>query len=121
MRTGSTLTIIASCILAGAVNAQQPPDSTPAKTLGMVATAHLDTQWRWTIKNTIEEYIPNTLHDNFRLFELYPDYTFSFEGAFRYMLTKEYYPDDYQRLKQYIADGRWRVAGSWITGAGAIR
>ena len=115
MRTGSTLTIIASCILAGAVNAQQPPDSTPAKTLGMVATAHLDTQWRWTIKNTIEEYIPNTLHDNFRLFELYPDYTFSFEGAFRYMLTKEYYPDDYQRLKQYIADGRWRVAGSWIT------
>ena len=114
MRTGFKLTIITSCFLALAVNAQQLPDSASTKKLGVVATAHLDTQWRWTIKNTIEEFIPNTLHDNFKLLDLYPDYVFSFEGAFRYMLAKEYYPAEYQRLKKFIADGRWRVTGSWV-------
>jgi alpha-mannosidase len=82
--------------------------------LYVVATAHLDTQWRWTIRDAIEQYIPATLRENFALFDRYPAYTFSFEGAFRYMLMKEYYPEEYQRLRQYIATGRWRVAGSWV-------
>ena len=55
-------------------------------------TAHLDTQWRWTIQNTINEYVPATFRDNFKLMDQYPDYVFSFEGAFNYMLLKEYYP-----------------------------
>jgi len=82
--------------------------------LDVVATSHLDTQWRWTIQNTINEFIPATARENFKLFEEFPDYTFSFEGAFRYMLLKEYYPEDYRKLKGYIAAGRWRVAGSWV-------
>lgn len=92
------------------------PPSTDATRpeLYTVATAHLDTQWRWTIRQTIEEYLPATLRDNFALFEAYPGYTFSFEGAFRYMLMKEFYPREYERLKRYIADGRWKVAGSWV-------
>jgi len=84
------------------------------KKLYLTAVSHLDTQWRWTIRQTIDEYIPNTLNDNFYLIETYPDYTFSFEGAFRYMLMKEYYPDHYNELKDYIAQGRWRLAGSWL-------
>jgi alpha-mannosidase len=86
----------------------------PERTLDVVATAHLDTQWRWTVRDTIEKFIPATLQDNFALFERYPDYTFSFEGAFRYMLAKEYYPAEYERLKGYVRDGRWKVAGSWV-------
>ncbi len=114
MNRGIIMALCALCLLTTQVVAQ-PPASTPRlKKLGVVGTAHLDTQWRWTIKNTIEEYIPNTLHDNFKLLEIYPDYVFSFEGSFRYMLAKEYYPADYERLKQYIAAERWRVAGSWV-------
>lgn len=82
--------------------------------LYVIATAHLDTQWRWTIQTTITDYIPITLHRNFELFEKYPDYVFSFEGAFRYMLMKEYYPEDYNKLKEYIAQERWAVCGSWV-------
>ncbi len=48
------------------------------------------------------------------MLEKYPDYVFNFEGAFRYQLMKEYYPAEYARMKQYIADGRWRVCGSWV-------
>ena len=79
-----------------------------------VATSHLDTQWRWTIQETIAKYLLDTLDDNFDLLERYPDYVFSFEGAFRYQLIKEYYPDRYERLRQYVAQGRWRVCGSWL-------
>src|SRR5262249_5836988 len=86
----------------------------PCPTLYVVGTAHLDTQWLWTIQDSIREYVPNTLHDNFKLFEKYPGYVFSFEGAFRYMLASEYDPRGYARLKDYIRQGRWRVAGSAV-------
>jgi len=90
-------------------------DSSP--TIHTVATAHLDTSWHWTLERTIEEYLPATLTKNFELFEKYPDYTFSFEGAYRYALMEEYYPELFEKLKEYIAQGRWRVAGSaWENG-----
>jgi len=46
--------------------------------------------------------------------DLYPGYVFSFEGAFRYMLLREYRPDLYGRLKPLVEAGRWRPAGSWV-------
>jgi len=81
-------------------------------TIYTVATAHLDTSWLWTLETTIAEYIPATLNENFAWFEKYPDYTFSFEGAYRYELMEEYYPELFGKLKEYVAKGRWRVAGS---------
>jgi alpha-mannosidase len=66
------------------------------------------------VQDTIEDFLPATLRDNFALFEKYPDYVFSFEGAFRYALVKEYYPAEWERLRAYVRAGRWRVAGSWV-------
>lgn len=86
----------------------------PQRELYMVSTAHLDTQWTWPITDTIDQCIPDTFNQNFALFEKYPNYIFSFEGAFRYMLMKEYYPQAYERVKGYVAQGRWRVAGSCV-------
>lgn len=82
------------------------------KKLYTVANAHLDTQWNWTIQDTIRDCVKSTLEKNFDLFEKYPHYRMNFEGAFRYKLAKEYYPDLYERLKGYISEGRWNVAGS---------
>ncbi len=80
--------------------------------LYVVANAHLDTQWNWTIQDTIRDCVKTTLERNFELIEKYPNYRMNFEGAFRYKLAKEYYPDLYEKLKKYIADGRWTVSGS---------
>lgn len=77
-----------------------------------VATTHLDTSWSWDLEKTLEDYLPKTLRDNFELFEKYPDYVFSFEGSYRYELMEEYYPELFEKLKEYIALGRWHVAGS---------
>ncbi len=85
---------------------------TPELKLYCVGYSHLDTQWRWSYPQVIAEFLRNTLHDNFRLFDRYPDYIFNFTGANRYMMFREYYPQDYQTLKKYIAAGRWFPAGS---------
>jgi len=88
------------------------PDLSKQPTLYVVGYAHLDTQWRWEYPQVINEYLPKTMHDNFALFEKYPNYVFNFSGANRYRMIKEYWPSDYLRMKQYIAAGRWFPAGS---------
>src|SRR5260370_938189 len=88
------------------------PDLTKDPTLYVVGYAHLDTQWRWEYPQVIREYLPKTMHDNFALFEKYPHYVFNFSGANRYRMMKEYWPEDYAKLKQYVAAGRWFPSGS---------
>jgi alpha-mannosidase len=88
------------------------PDLSSQPTLYVVGYAHLDTQWRWEYPQVIREYLPKTMHDNFALFEKYPHYVFNFSGSNRYRMMKEYWPDDYAKLKQYVAAGRWFPAGS---------
>jgi alpha-mannosidase len=93
-------------------SSSQALDPTKDKVLYMVANAHLDDQWNWTIQDTINSYIPKTLSQNFAYFEAYTNYTFSFEEAWRYQLINEYYPASFVTLSNYIAQGRWRVTGS---------
>lgn len=78
----------------------------------MVSNTHLDTQWLWTVQTTIDHYLYRTLTQNFWLIDHYPGYIFNFEGAVRYKWTKEYYPVEYERLKNYIKAGRWNISGS---------
>jgi alpha-mannosidase len=86
-------------------------DLTKEKIVYAIPYAHLDTQWQWDLKKTIDQYIPNTLSTNFAYFVRYPEYKFNFEGAYRYWIIKQKYPADYARLKQYIASGQWIVCG----------
>lgn len=81
-------------------------------TIYTVATAHLDTVWNWDFETTVKKYIKKTLEQNFEWFETYPEYKFSFEGSYRYELMEEYYPELFEKLKEYVAAGRWAVAGS---------
>lgn len=115
------LPLLILCLMAVHMQAQaqqpkaadtRPPDLSRDTTLYVMGYSHLDTQWRWDYETTIRKYIPATMLDNFSLFEKYPGYTFNFSGANRYMMMKEYYPEDYVRVKKYIAAGRWFPAGS---------
>ena len=54
------------------------------------------------------------MEQNFPLIEKYPNYIFNFTGSRRYEFMKEYYPEDYIRVKQYVKDGRWFPAGSSV-------
>jgi alpha-mannosidase len=120
LRQVACLALAAACSSIAFAQPTTQPNTVPAndpanqKLLYAVGYSHLDTQWRWTYPLVIREYIPNTLRDNFKLFETYPNYVFNFSGSRRYEMMKEYYPADYEKMKQYIAQGRWFVCGSCV-------
>ncbi len=89
-------------------------DAGNKSTLYLVATAHLDSQWNWTVQDSIRQFVPDTFRTNIAYFKKYPHYTFSWEGAIHYMWFKEYYPDEWPEVQKYVAEDRWRLAGSWI-------
>lgn len=103
-----SLTLLATLSLSAA--SQASAANTPTEYL--VGYSHLDTEWCWTYRHSILDCIPKTLHENFDLFEKYPNYVFNWTGAKRYRFMKEYYPDDYAKLKKYVASGQWVVTGS---------
>ncbi|HZQ44608.1 MAG TPA: glycoside hydrolase family 38 C-terminal domain-containing protein [Acidobacteriaceae bacterium] len=113
------LGILSAAVLFGvsmACSAQtmKAPDITKQPTLYVVPYAHLDTQWRWEFPQTISEYLLKTMRLNFYYIDKYPHYVFNWTGSNRYRLMKEYYPADYERLKQYVAEGRWYPAGASV-------
>jgi alpha-mannosidase len=79
-----------------------------------VGYSHLDTEWRWDYEATINECIKNTLDENFQRLEKYKPYVFTFSGARRYKMMKEYYPAKYEKVRKYIAQDRWFVGGSSV-------
>jgi alpha-mannosidase len=84
-------------------------------TLFAVPYTHLDDFWRWSYPQTIRDFLRKTLDDNFESFENYPNYVFNWSGASRYQMIKEYYPERYGELKEWVAAGRWYPSGtSWV-------
>ncbi|MBC8103795.1 MAG: alpha-mannosidase, partial [Cytophagales bacterium] len=129
----ATVGIAAFTGLGGAAKAQVPPAKSavaaaPASTiptpapvdlskehvLYMIGYSHLDTEWVWNYPQVINEFIPNTLRENYPIFAKHPEYIFNWTGSNRYKFMKEYYPEDYARLKQYVAQGKWFPGGSSV-------
>jgi len=103
---------------------RQPPSERRHAPLGavvgrlyVVAVSHLDTQWRWTIQDTIRRHLPRTLAENLRAIERFPSYVVSFDGAFRYRLIREYYPEQWPLLRAAVVAGRWWPAGRFFDAA----
>ena len=117
MRNSVSRILLASLIGLATLGAVPGPASSQSSdpkspTLYVVGYAHLDTEWRWDYPTTIREYLPKTMRANFDLFEKYPHYIFNFSGANRYRMMKEYFPEGYEKVKAYVAAGRWYPSGS---------
>lgn len=117
MRTFRILWILApvlflSSTISSSAQTTAEPQLSKQPSLYVVGYAHLDTEWRWEYQQVINEYLRNTMLDNFKLLDKYPHYIFNFSGANRYRLMKEYYPVEFAQLKKYVAAGRWFPAGS---------
>ena len=59
-------------------------DISKERVLYTVGYTHLDSEYEWDYKTTVSEYLKNTMEENYRLFEKFPDYVFSFTGSRRY-------------------------------------
>jgi alpha-mannosidase len=101
-------------VLAQPIENRQNYDISKEMVLYTIGYAHLDTEWNWEYPTTINQYLRNTMVDNFRLFEKYSDYVFNFTGSRRYKMMKEYFPELYKSVADYIRQGRWYVSGSSV-------
>ncbi len=118
----SILLLLGLAAAAWPLQAEEPFQKQPAKPVDLardknlytVGYAHLDTQWRWIYPDTIRDYIRNTMEQNFALFDKYPNYVFNFTGSRRYEFMQEYYPEEFARVKKYVAAGQWFPAGSSV-------
>ena len=90
------------------------------KEIFLIPYAHLDTQWRWEYPTTIKKYLKKTLNENIYLFDKYPGHRFNFTGAIRYSMMKEYYPEQFNKIKTYINEGRWHLAGTCLDETDAL-
>lgn len=100
--------VLLALTFAGSIAAFSQADK---KTLFLFSNTHLDTQWNWDVKTTVNEYIKNTLTQNMALMDKYHNFNLNYEGAIKYMWMKEYYPTEYEKMKQYISSGQWHVSG----------
>ena len=96
-----------------------PVDLEHQETLYLAGYAHLDTQWRWAYPQVIREFIRNTMEDNFPLFEKYPDYIFT-SPVRAVRVHAGVLPDDFERVRHYVAAKRWFPAGSSVEEGDAI-
>lgn len=88
------------------------PEAGPRPRLYVVALAHLDTQWRWTVRETAAEFLPRTVRQNEDRFRRAPGYRLNFEGAYRYRLLAECHPELFARVQARVAEGRWFPSGA---------
>jgi alpha-mannosidase len=95
--------------LAAAVAPAPPP---LAGTVHLFPISHLDTQWRWTVRETAATLLPRTVRENAAAFAQYPAYRVNFDGAFRYRLLAEHHPDAFVELRRWVDAGRWQVSGA---------
>ncbi|MEI6755310.1 MAG: glycoside hydrolase family 38 C-terminal domain-containing protein [Paludibacter sp.] len=116
MKTFLSLMLCISLFNANAQSVQKTEkyDITKDRLLYTVGYAHLDTQWNWEYPTVINEFIPRTMTENFSLFEKYPDYVFNFTGSRRYEMMKEYYPELFKKVQEYVKQGRWCISGSSV-------
>ena len=62
-------------------------DQPLAGTVWLIPISHLDTQWRWTVRDTAARLLPATVGANAAAFGRFPSYCVNFDGAFRYRLA----------------------------------
>jgi alpha-mannosidase len=108
------ISILPAVLFAQPTERRAKYDISKERVLYTVGYTHLDSEYEWDYKTTVSEYLKNTMAENYRLFEKYPDYVYNFTGSRRYKLMKEYHPELYAKLKGYIDAGRWYVAGSSV-------
>ncbi len=79
-----------------------------------VGHAHIDTGWLWPVRESVRK-CERTFSTQVSLLERYPDYVFGASAAQHYAFIKERHPALYEKIKAFVAEGRWEVQGGmWV-------
>jgi len=86
------------------------PAETTRGFIGLIGSSHMDTAWLWPVAETIRK-CARTYSNVIKLMEQYPEYKFIQSSALHLEWMKLYYPAVYEKMKKYIAEGRYEPNG----------
>ena len=79
-----------------------------------VGHTHIDVAWLWTV-DQVRQKSCRSFATVLKLMDEYPDYHFMSSQPQLYKFVKERHPEEYARIKQRVAEGRWEPEGGmWV-------
>lgn len=79
-----------------------------------IGHTHLDIAWLWPKRQTREK-VQRSFATALALMDKYPDYKFMSSQCYLYKAIAQEAPELYERIKKYVAEGRWDVEGAmWV-------
>lgn len=82
------------------------------KKIHLICNAHLDPVWLWRWEEGCTEAI-STFRTAERFTDEFPGFTFNHNEAILYQWVKENEPDLYERIKDKVKEGSWKIMGGW--------
>ena len=81
------------------------------KKVHLVCNAHIDSIWQWDWQEGVSATL-STFRSAARLAEKY-DYIFCHNEATVYKYAEEYDPELFEKIKELVKKGKWRIIGGW--------
>jgi alpha-mannosidase len=78
----------------------------------LICNAHLDPTWQWAWEEGLTETLATFETADVLLGE-YPEFIFNHNEALLYEQIKQHRPDLFERIKKWVAAGRWIISGGW--------
>ncbi len=75
-----------------------------------IGHTHIDLAWLWQRRQTVEK-AQRSFANVVALMERYPEYKFTSSQPFLYESVKKENPALYEKIKEYVAQGRWETEG----------
>ena len=75
-----------------------------------IGHTHIDLAWLWQRRQTVEK-AQRSFANVVALMERYPEYKFTSSQPFLYESVKKEDPALYEKIKEYVAQGRWETEG----------
>jgi len=82
--------------------------------LTLIGQSHIDTAWLWPLRETRRK-CSRTFSTVLQYMDRYPHYTFLCSQPVQYEWIKTHYPDQYERIRNRVKQGRWEPFGAmWV-------
>ncbi len=84
----------------------------PTGTLHLIGNAHIDPVWLWSWQEGYQE-IKASFRSALDHLHAYPEFTFTASSAAFYEWIEHSDPAMFAEIRQFVAEGRWELAGGW--------
>jgi alpha-mannosidase len=78
----------------------------------LFCNAHIDPVWMWSWEEGAREAI-STFRTAVNLLDEFPEFVFNHNESLLYEWVEEYDPPLFERIREYVKQGRWNITGGW--------